>query len=248
MTIRNRRDEVWKSRLTIEKYLTGTRKAMPLAAEQIEVMMRLILATQKPVTNFLDLGCGDAILAAAILEKYPGTKGVLLDFSDQMIKAAREKLKDNASNLNIMTLDYADRHWSDSLDTIVPFDVVVSGFSIHHQPDKKKQELYAEIYNLLKPGGIFLNVEHVSSPTRWIESVFEDYFIDSLYYMYLAENSQKTRSQVAVEFHNRPDKEANILAPVEIQCEWLRGVGFNDVDCYFKIFELAVFGGRRPLE
>ena len=41
-------------------------------------------------------------------------------------------------------------------------------------------------------------------------------------------------------------QEGNILAPVELQCEWLRRIGFEDVDCYFKIFELAVFGGRRP--
>ncbi|HMQ52517.1 MAG TPA: class I SAM-dependent methyltransferase, partial [Anaerolineae bacterium] len=32
----------------------------------------------------------------------------------------------------------------------------------------------------------------------------------------------------------------------ETQCAWLRQLGFADVDCYFKIFELAVFGGRRP--
>ncbi len=246
--MQNRKDEVWKSRLTMEKYLTGIRKAMPLAAEQIEVMMRLISATQRPVTNFLDLGCGDGILASAILEKYPGARGVLLDFSDPMIEAAREKLKDYVSNLDFMTLDYADSRWLDSVGKMAPFDVIVSGFSIHHQPDKKKQELYGEIYGLLKPGGVFLNIEHVSSPTRWIEYIFEEYFIDSLHDMHLSENSQKTRSQVAEEFHNRPDKEANILAPVETQCDWLRRIGFSDVDCYFKVFELAVFCGRRPLE
>lgn len=246
--MKNCKDEVWKSRLTMEKYLTGIRRALPLAAEQIEVMVRLISAIQRPVTNFLDLGCGDGILALAILEKYPGTRGVLLDFSDPMIEAARERLKDYASNLDFMTLDYANSRWLDSVDKMAPFDVIVSGFSIHHQPDKKKQELYGEIYGLLKPGGVFLNIEHVSSQTRWIEYVFEEYFIDSLYDMHLAEGSRKTRDQVAEEFHNRPDKEANILAPVEIQCDWLRRIGFTDVDCYFKIFELAVFGGRRPLE
>jgi hypothetical protein len=44
---------------------------------------------------------------------------------------------------------------------------------------------------------------------------------------------------------HRPDKEENILAPVEAQCDWLRELGFIDVDCYLKLFELAVFGGRR---
>lgn len=38
----------------------------------------------------------------------------------------------------------------------------------------------------------------------------------------------------------------NIRAPVEDQCDWLREIGYEGVDCYFKIFEPAVFGGRKP--
>ena len=38
----------------------------------------------------------------------------------------------------------------------------------------------------------------------------------------------------------------NILPPVETQCDWLRDIGFKRVDCYQKLFELAVFGGTRP--
>ena len=41
-------------------------------------------------------------------------------------------------------------------------------------------------------------------------------------------------------------KAANILAPVELQCRWLREIGYEEVDGYFRIYELAVFGGRRP--
>ncbi len=54
--------------------------------------------------------------------------------------------------------------------------------------------------------------------------------------------------QIAREFFRRPDHNANVLASVEAQCEWMREIGYRDVDCFFKIFELAVFGGRRPRE
>ena len=47
-------------------------------------------------------------------------------------------------------------------------------------------------------------------------------------------------------YTNRPDKAANILAPVEMQCDWLREIGYEEVDCYFRVYELAVFGGRKP--
>ncbi len=39
------------------------------------------------------------------------------------------------------------------------------------------------------------------------------------------------------------DKVVNIITSVESQCDWLRDIGFERVDCYQKLFELAIFGG-----
>jgi hypothetical protein len=69
--------------------------------------------------------------------------------------------------------------------------------------------------------------------------------MDSIIEYNRAMGKGKSREQAVTEFFNRPDKNANILAPVEDQCVWLREAGFADVDCFFKVFELAVFGGRR---
>lgn len=126
-----------------------------------------------------------------------------------------------------------------------PFSAIVSGFSIHHQTDTQKQELYAEFFQLLASGGIFINIEHVASQTDLGRELFDEYFIDSIYAWHQRQGSEKTRQQVAAEFYCRDDKEANLLAPVEKQCSWLREIGFCDVDCFFKIFELAVFAGRK---
>jgi hypothetical protein len=52
---------------------------------------------------------------------------------------------------------------------------------------------------------------------------------------------------LAREYAERPDQHANVLASVETQLTWLRDAGFDDVDCVFKYFELAVLVGRRPL-
>ena len=242
-----RKDEVWKSSAVVEKYLQGVRHAVPLANEQIEVMMRLIAAGEDPVGSFLDLGCGDGVLSAAILGQYPDSKGILLDFSQPMIESAQAKLVQFSEHLVFKTVDYGESRWVESLAAFSPFDLIVSGFSIHHQPDERKRQLYAEIYDLLKPRGLFVNIEHVSSPTEWIEAVWANYYIDALYAQSLKEDSGKTREQVTQEFCHGPDKDANILAPLELQCDWLREIGYEDVDCYLKIFELAVFGGRRPV-
>lgn len=39
---------------------------------------------------------------------------------------------------------------------------------------------------------------------------------------------------------------SNQLASVERQLDWLRRIGFADVDCHWKWLELALLGGRRP--
>ena len=82
----------------------------------------------------------------------------------------------------------------------------------------------------MEPGGIFLNVEHVSSPSEWITSVNDELFVDYLHRFH----RDKSRSEVAATYYHRPDKSANILAPVESQCQWLREIGLHDVDCFLK--------------
>ncbi len=237
-----RTDEVWKKSSLAATYLEGVRGAIPLAAEQIDVMLRLIAASGRPVRSVLDLGCGDGILGEAILDRFPGAKVVLADFSEPMLSAARKRFAGRNAAVEFAAADYSDARWLAAIEPFVPFDAVVSGFSIHHQPDSRKREVYAEIFRLLEPGAMFINVEHVSSPTAWLTDLNDELFVDSL----LRLHTGKSREEVSAEFYHRQDKSANILAPVELQCDWLREIGFSDVDCYLKIFELAVFGGRKP--
>lgn len=241
-----RSDTVWQSPELADKFVNSVRGAVPLAAEQIEVMLRLIAAAGRPVRRFMDLGCGDGVLADAILTRHPQARGVLLDFSETMLKAGQGRFAGTSVDVRFQLADYADEKWCEIVASDGAFDVIVSGYSIHHQPDERKRALYRELFQLLEPGGIFINVEHVSSATTWGESVFETHFIDALHDFGHRQGWNKTREQISAEYYHRPDKDANILAPVERQCEWLREIGFQDVDCYFKIFELAVFAGRRP--
>ena len=241
-----KQDRVWQNAELAKIYLEGVRGAIPLAAEQLKVMLQVIRTARPKVDSFLDLGCGDGILGRSILSQHPEAGGILLDFSESMLSAARAKAETPADRLEYLLQDYGQPQWVESVRHRAPFDVIVSGFSIHHQPDLRKQELYREIFELLKPGAVFLNLDHVSSPSPWIEGMFEELFIDALCQYQQANGSRKSRQEIAREFYDRPDKVANILAPVEAQCDWLSALGFVQVDCYLKIFELALFGGLRP--
>lgn len=245
-TTNTRRDAVWQGAALTNTYLDGVRGAIPLAAEQIEILVRLAQAARPTARAILDLGCGDGILAHALLDAYGGEgAAVLVDFSPPMLDAARARLAGYPAHF--VAADYADLHWQRLLPAPPHpqrYDVIVSGFSIHHQPDAIKHRLYRECYELLAPGGIFLNLEHVASTSRWGEEQFEAYFIDALHHYHAPRG--KSRDDVATDFYHRPDKLANLLTSVETQCDWLREIGFGHVDCFFKVFELALFGGIRP--
>lgn len=238
-------DRVWQDSGVAQRYLEGVRGAIPLAQEQVELMLRLLRARNQPVRRVLDLGCGDGFLAAPVLDAWPDCFGVLVDFSETMLDAARKRFEDRPDRVAIVAADYGEPGWAEALGGRHVYDAIVSGFSIHHQPDGRKRTLYEELFELLAPGGFFVNIEHVSSPTPWLHEQAEEHLIDALF-AYHSTAESMTREEVAEKFVKREDKQANILAPVELQCGWLREIGYQDVDCYLKILELAVFGGRKP--
>jgi SAM-dependent methyltransferase len=240
----DRQDTVWQQPELVRTFIEEVRGGVPYAADQIAAMLRVIGSGGRRVGRFADLGCGSGVTAAAILAQHPDAAAVLVDFSEPMLATARTAFSATRPPPEFVVADLADAAWVERVRAYAPFDVVASSYAIHHLTDARKQALYAEIHALLAPGGWFVNIEHVASRTPYVETLSDELMIDSIHAFQRGKGAERTREQVASDFVHRPDKAANILAPVEQQCEWLRAVGFADVDCFFKVFELAVFGGR----
>lgn len=241
-----RRDRVWQDPALTRSFLAGVRGAIPFAAEQIALLLDLVAGTGRPVRRLLDLGCGDGVLTAAVRGRFPDAVATLVDFSPPMLDAARARFAAGGTAVRFVVADLAARDWATALPDRGPFDLVVSGYAIHHLPDDAKRRLYDDILTLLAPGGAFVNIEHVASASPALSALFDELLIDAIWAYRRQNDPNLRRADVAADHHARPDKDANILAPVEEQCAWLRELGFVEVDCYFKWLELAVFGGRRP--
>ena len=179
-----------------------------------------------------------------LLKACPDASGLFIDNSDPMLEAARTSLKETP-DITVCKGDFSLPDWVTIAEEHAPFDIVISGFAIHHLTDARKQALYGEIFALLGTQGLFLNLEHVSSATPSGTVLFDAFLIDHLHQFQLLSDPSVSRETTTVGYHNRADRHDNILAPVEEQCRWLRQIGFTDVDCFFKAFELAIFGGRR---
>ncbi len=236
--------EVWKQRDVAAAFLTERSLLIPDRMRQLDVLLRLLRFSACEPVRVLDLGAGDALLLATVLEAFPQASGVAVDFSPLMLEQARERLRKFAGRAQTIEADLQRLSWYTGVKG--PFDAVISGFAIHHLVDERKRALYQEVFDLLAPGGLFINSEHVASATAWGEELFNDAMVQHLHQRRRERGEDVSLDAVRREFLERPDRAANILARVEEQCQWLRTIGFQDVDCFWKYFELAIFGGRRP--
>jgi SAM-dependent methyltransferase len=167
--------------------------------------------------RILDMGSGDGRLLALAKADRPRADFVALDFSPAMLEALHRRFGGD-DKVTIVGHDF-----SKQLPPLGHFDSVISSFAIHHVPHERKRGLYQEVFDLLQPGGIFCNLEHVASPT------------DHLHQQFL--------QRLGV----LPEQEdpSNKLLDLELQLGWLREIGFVDVDCHWKWRELALFAGAK---
>ncbi|MEH6942678.1 class I SAM-dependent methyltransferase [Bacillus sp. JJ722] len=227
---------MWQREDVTKHYLQQVRGGIPFGAEQAQIMLQVVNHfTEKPEI-IMDLGCGNGFLGEILLRTYPKAKAICIDHSKPMIEQAEIYLKPYADRCELYVRDFS----MSIKDLVEPntVDCIVSGFAIHHLTNEMKKTLYTDIYNVLKPGGIFINIEHTASITREMEELYDELFID-----YLTAYNKGKREEIAAEYFSRPDKADNILEHVDVQVNWLREIGFNHADCYFKWMELAVFGG-----
>lgn len=234
----------WQTGERARIYSEGVRGAVPGAALQLKLISTMIRAWRPLPGKILDLGCGDGIIGRLLMDEYPESRMVFADFSEPMLDKLRGKIG-TTSQAKVINTDFASPAWAGSVEPEKPFDIIVSGFAIHHQPDTRKKALYTEIYDLLAEGGLFLNLDQVSSASAGISEIFDGFFLDHI--LRFQATAGLDVSMKAVEAAYYQDKKENIPAPVEAQCQWLRDTGFQEVDCFYKTFELALFGGRKAL-
>lgn len=206
---------LWDTAGHAEAYLERA-DGLPHRAEADAALLEFV---PEAVERVLDLGTGDGRVVALLKQRNPRISAVAVDFAPTMVELASRRFgNDLGVRVTSHDLDNPlDPSWG-------RFDAVVSSFAIHHVDDQRKRALYGEVIGMLEPGGVFCNLEHVSSPTA------------SLHAAFLA----------AISTAPEDDDPSNKLLDVETQLRWLREIGFVDVDCHWKWRELALLAGTRP--
>nr|WP_319373905.1 class I SAM-dependent methyltransferase [uncultured Methanobacterium sp.] len=208
--------------------------------------------SQKPV-KVLDLGCGNAAITMELLKEDNKINATLVDGSLEMLKNARNNLK-NYKDMNfihktfqeLLENESQDKASQDngSQDNIISgeFDLVVSSLAIHHIATAEKKSLFQYIYDHLKSGGFFLNIETVKAPVDELEQWYR-----VLWSEWICENQDKLDTQKSFEYlpeqyKDNPDNHPDTL---KMQLDALESVGFSRVDCYYKYGIFSIYGGMK---
>jgi tRNA (cmo5U34)-methyltransferase len=232
----------WQGHEIVGAFLSERETLMPLLDMQEDLVRRLLLRHRHPVTRFLDVGSGDGAMSELVLSLKPDAEAVLVDFSEPMLEGAERRLAGGPARWQAVRGDLSDPSWPTKLPG-GSYGAAVSAFAIHHLPAARKRSLFCELAQLLEPGAMFVNMDHVSvgGPLRgvWDEQMLAN--------AVRAERERGgIRSEAEVERDVPDDGDDDRPDSAEDQVQWLLDAGFERPEVYFKWAEAAVFGGIKP--
>jgi tRNA (cmo5U34)-methyltransferase len=209
-------------------YDAQRRRLVPCFDDFYGTAVGVIGMRERSIGRVLDLGAGTGLMSAAVLARYPEAELVLVDGAAEMLEQARERLPSGSATTVVADLREA---LPDG-----PFDAVVSALAIHHLEDADKRDLFARVSDALRPGGVFVNAEHVTGASPWLASAYRSMWHEACLAVGAGEDEL-----AGAETRMQTDR----CADVERQLAWMREVGLRDCDCFFKHLHFAVLAGWR---
>ncbi len=199
------------------------RRLVPPYDEFYATVIEVLELLPGGAARVLDLGAGTGLLGAEIVGALPGVELELLDGSEPMLRAARERLGSAVRAVHVSDLGQPPPDG--------PFDAVVSALAIHHLEHAGKRRLFERVRDRLRPGGAFVNAEQVSGPSPRLTHRYEEVW------------ARRCRALGATESELGAARERmrhDRCADVASQLHWLREAGFQTADCLFKSWRFAV--------
>jgi len=130
---------------------------LPDREERFAAMLDAVEAVAGPAPRILDLAGGTGSISLRARRRFPAGRTTLVDVDPVLLTIARGSLPDgsDAVSANLRTSS-----WRAALPGGA-YDAVLTATALHWLPEARVAALYAEVRDLLRPGGVFVNADHM---------------------------------------------------------------------------------------
>ncbi len=230
---------IWTDAAQVADWVASSTQRERTRSLHRQVIVDLLPFADDEEFTFVDLGAGTGAASRAVLDRYRSAKAVLADFSPQMMAEGLSSLAPYEGRFRYVTMDLESPGWPDDLPQSA--HAVISSLCVHHVPDERKKQLFAEILEHLEPGGWYLNYDPVGATSPVVADAWQRVGDRR------DPNAPAARANRTPEQQKRWENHIRHISPLDPQLRWLEDAGFEAVDVYWKDLENAIFGGRRPL-
>jgi len=148
------------ARAWIERWDRQQEESLPDREDRFTALIDAVEeGTGRPDPIVLDLGCGPGSLSVRLLARLPQATVIAIDADPVALALARAAYPD-LPGLRLVDADLRGPGWSGTLGLTRPADAAVSTTALHWLPEPDLRSLYAELAQVLRPGGLLLNGDH----------------------------------------------------------------------------------------
>lgn len=135
---------------------------LPDREERFRVMLDMVEALVGPEPAVLDLACGTGSISDRVLRRFPGAHCTGVDLDPALLTLARGHFA-GEHRTSFHRADLADPDWVHKLPHRT-YDAVLTATALHWMSADQLPVLYGRIAQVLRPGGVFLNADHMPDP------------------------------------------------------------------------------------
>jgi trans-aconitate methyltransferase len=131
--------------------------------DRFAVMLDVLAEVAPAGALVVDLACGPGSISARVLDRFPGMTCVAVDIDPVLVELGRQALAHHGDRVAFHEADLWDPTWSRVLDGRRPH-AVLSSTALHWLPADVLTRVYRDVAEVLEPGGVLLNADHLRQP------------------------------------------------------------------------------------
>jgi tRNA (cmo5U34)-methyltransferase len=235
----------WSDASKVEYFMDHASRFIPDRARMQDLVVSLLCDVLLPrfrghTLAVVELGSGDGALSHALSLSCSDIKLTLLDGSEEMLAGAHRRF---ASDSRVSYVHATFQDVISSRTALARSHLIVSSLAIHHLTFAEKGQMFAAAARALVPGGAFVNIDVVLSPSDYLEHWYLRLWGEWI-------RQHDAEADDGQSFHHIPmqykENQDNLPDTLQDQLGALRSSGLEGVDVFFKSGVFAVYGGFKP--